>query len=64
MNPQAKRTCQSIDRPPHISYSSRSAVDLYFNGEYRTKYEAIMKDFRKRRIIKGKHGKIFTTVKP
>jgi glyoxylase-like metal-dependent hydrolase (beta-lactamase superfamily II) len=39
-------------------------VDLYFNSEYRLKFEAIMKDFRKRGIIKEKHGHIFTTVKP
>jgi hydroxyacylglutathione hydrolase len=42
----------------------KETVDLYFNGEYQAKYEAIMKDFRKRGIIKEKHGKIFTTVKP
>jgi DNA phosphorothioation-dependent restriction protein DptG len=38
--------------------------DLFFNSEYKLKYEAIMKDFRKRGIIKEKHGKIFTAVKP
>ena len=39
-------------------------VDQYFNSEYRTKYEAIMKDFRKRGIVKVRQGKIFTTVRP
>ncbi|MEJ2726915.1 MAG: MBL fold metallo-hydrolase [Deltaproteobacteria bacterium] len=42
----------------------KETVDLYFNGEYQTKYEAIMKDFRKRGIVKEQDGKIFTTVKP
>jgi glyoxylase-like metal-dependent hydrolase (beta-lactamase superfamily II) len=42
----------------------KETVDLYFNGEYRAKYEAVMQDFRKRGIVKEKHDKIFTTVKP
>ncbi|MGD8741286.1 MAG: hypothetical protein PVG34_13305, partial [Desulfobacterales bacterium] len=42
----------------------RETVDLYFNGEYRAKYEALMQDFCKRGIVKAKHDKIFTTVKP
>lgn len=42
----------------------RETVDLYFNGEYQSKYEAIMQDFRKRGIVKEQHGKILTTVKP
>ena len=42
----------------------KETVDLYFNGEYQTKYEAIMKDFRKRGIVKEKNDKIFTSVKP
>jgi hydroxyacylglutathione hydrolase len=42
----------------------KETVELYFNGEYQAKYEAIMKDFRKRGIVKEKHGKIITTVKP
>jgi glyoxylase-like metal-dependent hydrolase (beta-lactamase superfamily II) len=42
----------------------KETVDLYFSGEYQAKYEDIMKDFRKRGIIKEKHGKIFTIVKP
>jgi hypothetical protein len=64
VNLQAKCTWQNIDRLPYISYFSKLALDLYFNGEYQAKYEAIMKDFGKRGIIKEKHGKIFTTVKP
>jgi glyoxylase-like metal-dependent hydrolase (beta-lactamase superfamily II) len=42
----------------------KETVDLYFNGEYRVKYEAVMQDFQKRGIVKENHGKIFTTVKP
>ena len=42
----------------------KETVDLYFSGEYQARYEDIMKDFRKRGIIKEKHGKIFTIVKP
>jgi len=42
----------------------KETVDLYFNGEYQAKYEAVMQDFRKRGIVKEKHDKIFTTVKP
>ena len=42
----------------------RETVDLYFNGEYRAKYETITKDFRKRGIIREKHGQIFTIVRP
>ena len=39
-------------------------VDLYFNGEYQANYEAIMKDFRKRGIVKEQNGQLFTAVKP
>ena len=42
----------------------KETVDLYFSGEYQAKYEAVMKDFRKRGIVKEKQDKIFTTVKP
>jgi len=42
----------------------KETVDLYFNGEYRAEYEAIMQDLRKRGIVKEQHDKIFTTVKP
>ena len=46
------------------TYWYKETVDLYFNGEYQAKYEAIMKNFRKRGIVKDQHGKILTTVKP
>jgi glyoxylase-like metal-dependent hydrolase (beta-lactamase superfamily II) len=42
----------------------KETVDLYFNGEYRAKYEAVMADFRKRGTVTEQEGKIFTTVKP
>ena len=42
----------------------KETLDLYFNSEYKPKYEAIMKDFQKRGIVKEKQGKIFTIVKP
>jgi hypothetical protein len=42
----------------------KETVDLYFDGEYQAKYETIMKNFRKRGIVKEQDGKILTTVKP
>ena len=41
----------------------KETVDLYFNGQYGAKYEAIMKDFHKRGILKEHQGKILTTIK-
>ena len=42
----------------------KETVDLYFNSEYRLKYDAIMKDFKKRGIVKEQNGLMFTTVRP
>jgi glyoxylase-like metal-dependent hydrolase (beta-lactamase superfamily II) len=42
----------------------KETVDRYFNAEYRSQYEAIMKDFHKRGIVNEKNGKLFTIVKP
>jgi len=42
----------------------KETIDLYFNGEYQAKYEAIMKDFRKRGIVKTQNGIMSTTVRP
>ena len=42
----------------------KETVDLYFKGEYQAKYETIMKNFRKRGIVKEQHGQIITTIKP
>ncbi len=42
----------------------KETVDLYFNAEYGPIYNAIMKDFRKRGIVKTRKGHMFTTIKP
>jgi hypothetical protein len=42
----------------------KETVDLYFNSEYKLKYEAIMKGFKKCGIVKEQNGLMFTTVKP
>jgi hypothetical protein len=42
----------------------KETVDLYFNAEYQATYEAIMKDFRKRGIVKTQNGIMSTTVRP
>lgn len=39
-------------------------VDLYFDGAYQSKYDAIMKDFLSRGIVKREDGMLLTTVKP
>ncbi len=42
----------------------RETIDLYFTAEYRPTYDAIMKDFHKRGIVKTQNGSMFTTIKP
>jgi len=42
----------------------KETVDLYFDSEYRLKYDAIMQDFQKRRIVKEKNGQVYTIIKP
>ena len=42
----------------------RETVDLYFNGEYRAKFETVMQDFHKRGIVKEESGQVYTTIKP
>ena len=42
----------------------KETVDLYFNSEYKIKYDAIMNDFQKRGIVKEKKGQVYTTIKP
>jgi glyoxylase-like metal-dependent hydrolase (beta-lactamase superfamily II) len=46
------------------TYWFKETVDLYFNSEYRLKYDAIMKDFQKRGILKEENGQIYTIIKP
>jgi hydroxyacylglutathione hydrolase len=42
----------------------KETVDLYFNSDYRLQYDAIMKDFCRRGIVKEQNGQFFTVVKP
>jgi glyoxylase-like metal-dependent hydrolase (beta-lactamase superfamily II) len=42
----------------------REAVDLYFDGDYSTKYHQIMNDFLHRGIVKITNGTLYTTVTP
>jgi glyoxylase-like metal-dependent hydrolase (beta-lactamase superfamily II) len=42
----------------------KETVDLYFNREYRAIYEAIIKDFQKRDVVKLHNGQMITTIKP
>jgi glyoxylase-like metal-dependent hydrolase (beta-lactamase superfamily II) len=39
-------------------------IDLFFEGKYHKKYEEIIGDFLRRRIVVRKNGKLSTTVKP
>ena len=42
----------------------RGTVDLYFNGEYESKYDEIMRGLFDRRLVRRKGKQIFPTVKP
>lgn len=42
----------------------RETVDLYFDGQYRQMYDSILKNFKKRGIIRMKNSALYTTVKP
>jgi len=46
------------------TYWFKETVDLYFNGEYETKYNEIINTFLEKRIVKRKNGDLFTTIKP
>jgi hydroxyacylglutathione hydrolase len=46
------------------TYWFRETIDLYFSGDYRTKYDQIMKAFIRRGIVKSRDGKLITTVRP
>jgi hypothetical protein len=46
------------------TYWFKETIDLFFNGEYQEKYEELMSDFLRRDIVRRRHGKLFTTVKP
>jgi len=46
------------------TYWFKETVDLYFNSQYRLKYNEIINGFIQRDVIKHDNGKFFTTVKP
>lgn len=46
------------------TYWFKETVDLFFDSEYREKYDGMMNDFLRRDIVRRKNGKLFTTVKP
>jgi hydroxyacylglutathione hydrolase len=46
------------------TYWFKETIDLFFNSEYRSKYDEVMSAFLHRGIIRRKDGKLFTTVRP
>lgn len=42
----------------------KETVDLYFDGQYRARYDQIMQGFMRRRLVKELNGLLSTTVKP
>jgi glyoxylase-like metal-dependent hydrolase (beta-lactamase superfamily II) len=46
------------------TYWFKETVDLFFDSEYKQKYDEVMNDFLRRGIVRRKDGKLFTTVKP
>jgi hydroxyacylglutathione hydrolase len=42
----------------------KETIDLFFNGEYKRKYDQVLGAFLHRGIIRRKDGKLFTTVRP
>jgi len=42
----------------------KETIDLYFNKDYKTKYDEVMDDFLEREIIQRDNGHLYTTVKP
>lgn len=45
-------------------YWYRETVDFYFGGDYRGKYEEVLRKFLQRGIVKRKDGCFYTSVKP
>jgi glyoxylase-like metal-dependent hydrolase (beta-lactamase superfamily II) len=45
------------------TYWFRETVDLFFDGEYKQKYQEIMSDFLRRDIVRRQNGTLFTNVK-
>jgi hydroxyacylglutathione hydrolase len=46
------------------TYWFKETIDLFFNSEYRQKYDEVKSDFLRRDIVRRKDGRLFTTVKP
>ncbi|MBW2706759.1 MAG: MBL fold metallo-hydrolase [Deltaproteobacteria bacterium] len=46
------------------TYWFKETVDLYFKGQYQTKYDAVMNSFLGRGIIKQENNDLYTTAKP
>jgi hydroxyacylglutathione hydrolase len=46
------------------TYWFKETIDLFFNSEYQTIYEQVVRDFLHRDILRRKDGKLITTVKP
>ncbi len=61
-----KKTIKENALFPYLmdTYWFKETVDLYFNGEYETKYNEIMNTFLGKGIIKRENGGLFTTIKP
>ncbi len=46
------------------TYWFKETIDLFFNSEYRQKYDEVMSEFLRRDIVRRKDGTLFTTVEP
>jgi len=46
------------------TYWYKETIDLYFNGDYGSIYDTVMKDFKKRGIVIIRGGYLMTTIKP
>ena len=46
------------------TYWFRETIDLYFDKEYKQKYDELITDFFNRGIVRQRDGKLFTTIKP
>lgn len=60
---------RSVDAETFFDYLSLTpwfveTIDLYFDGDYRKKYDDVMKRLSKRGVVKYEKGRLFTTVKP
>ena len=60
-----KKTIKEASFFPYLmtTYWFKETVELYFNGEYKPKYDEIMQGFIQKGIVKRQNGSLFTTVK-